>query len=953
MCYRTARTHALTKRQFHLIHCIRSRSVTPTLPLRPRAVARRLFLLSLLSLLLASGPMAYSTEAALAPASSASAAERAFTRGDPLPAWVDRIAAVAVPASGHALSIGLADLQFRAGDGSAMYQHRALTAHEPSSLGALGQYDIEFQPVYQRVQLHRLVVLRGREAIDKLASADIRFMQRERGLEQGLVDGSVTAQIVTTDVRVGDTLDIEFTVSGQNPVFGGHFMDSAQWDYPAPVQRRRVTVDAPSALLVDYKMMGGGAMPRQSASERDGRRRLRFEAQALTPVLGEGYVPSDLHQFRWLQFSDFRDWSEVNAWALELFSAPTPASVLAGPLRAAHAAKTPEEAVAKVLEFVQNDIRYLSVSLGENSHRPFPPATVLERRYGDCKDKTLLALAMLRALGIEAEPVLVASSMVKGLDQMLPSPTLFDHAIVRVTVGGKQYYLDPTRLGQYGQLERMGQAHEGRQVLVVSPGTTALSTIPAQARELVTNGRVERATVTDFGKPAEFVETVTMAGVRAESTRVQLARMSKPELRKAYEGALVKRYPDAQLVGEPRVRDDRLRNTLVIEVHYSIASLLAPGENGDGWTLRYSPTNLTELFAPPGNARRSFALEIPAYPYLFDYDFQLTLPASVDAGEFSNTRTLDDPAFRLVRKLESGKRTMHVNLALALRDDRVQPGRLPQYLKNMQQYNEMLGGTLHVPRPGTPAPARAAAPRKLAAEARLEQSLLAIGRVIADADATGRDASASLCERAQALAYLGRKAEAQKDMLRALQLQLQSDTLLRCRAEVNFIVGRLRESEADFSRAMARGADQAPVYLGRGLALLYLNKPAAAQADFLAALAKADDDPGRMRAAILHQIAGGAAAAPVDGADLPWLLAVRAMFAGAIEPEHMVSEASRGLVDGNSEQLVEAYFYAGRYHLAKGNPLKARVYFQRAVDKRVLDNPYHVAAQHELARAQP
>ncbi|MES2019418.1 MAG: DUF3857 domain-containing protein [Pseudomonadota bacterium] len=912
-----------------------------------RAMSRAIFL----SLMLAAGPMALCNEAVPASASSASAFERAFTRGDPVPAWIDRIAAKPAPSSGHALSIVLADLHFRAGEGGALYQHRALTAHESSSLGALGQYDIEFQPAYQRVQLHRLAVLRAGQVIDKLASADIRFLQRERGLEQGLVDGSVTAQIVTTDVRVGDTLDIEFSVLGQNPVFGGHFMDSAQWDYPSPVQLRRVTVDAPANVLVDYKLMasGDGPLPRQSASERDGRRRLRFEAAAMAPVLGEGYVPHDVHQYRWLQFSDFHSWAEVNSWALELFSATTPASVLDGPLRTARAAKTQDEAVAKVLEFVQNDIRYLSVSLGENSHRPFPPATVLERRYGDCKDKTLLAVAMLRALGIEAEPVLVASTMVKGLDQMLPSPTLFDHAIVHVTVGGKSYYLDPTRLGQYGQLERMGQSHGGRQVLVVKPGTTALAEIPEAAREFVTSRRSERATVNDFGKPAEFVETIDMAGVSAESTRVQLARMSKQELRKAYEGALVKRYPDAQLVGEPRVRDDRVRNTLAIEVHYSIASLLTPNDKGDGWDLRYSPTNLTELFAPPGNARRSFALALPAFPYAFDYDFQLTLPAGYDIGEYASTRTVDDPAFRLARKLDSGKRNMHVKLLLETRADRVAPGRLPQYLKNTQQYNEMLGGTLHIPKEA-PTAARPVAARKLAAEARLEQSLLAMGRVIDDADATGRDPSASLCERALALAYLGRKPDAHKDLARALQLQPQSDALLRCRAEVHFIVGRFKESEADFSRAMARGADQSQNFLGRGLAWMYLNKMAAAQADFQVAIAKADDDAQRQRAAILLRIAGGTPGAPAGEAESSWLAQADAMFAGTVEPEHMVSAATRGLVEGNNGPLVEAYYYAGRYHLAKGNALKARVYFQRALDKRLLDNPYHVAAQHELAR---
>ncbi|MES2316981.1 MAG: DUF3857 domain-containing protein [Pseudomonadota bacterium] len=68
---------------------------------------------------------------------------------------------------------------FYVGQDAAEYHHKAYAAHEASSLGALGQFDIQFQPEYQRVRLHRLALLRGKQVIDKLASADIRFLQRE------------------------------------------------------------------------------------------------------------------------------------------------------------------------------------------------------------------------------------------------------------------------------------------------------------------------------------------------------------------------------------------------------------------------------------------------------------------------------------------------------------------------------------------------------------------------------------------------------------------------------------------------------------------------------------------------------------------------------------------------------------------------------------------------------
>ena len=143
-----------------------------------------------------------------------------------------------------------------------------------------------------------------------------------------------------------------------------------------------------------------------------------------------------------------------------------------------------EERTMAALEVVQTQIRYLSVSLGESSHRPTDPNTVLSRRYGDCKDKSLLLATMLRELGIKAEPVLLEAGSRRAMSRMLPSPLLFNHAIVKAVVKGEPYYLDPTRLGQAGRLKSMGQVHEGASVLAAVAGTGALEVIKAPEKQL-------------------------------------------------------------------------------------------------------------------------------------------------------------------------------------------------------------------------------------------------------------------------------------------------------------------------------------------------------------------------------------------------------------------------------------------------------------------------------------
>src|SRR6202012_176033 len=70
-----------------------------------------------------------------------------------------------------------------------------------------------------------------------------------------------------------------------------------------------------------------------------------------------------------------------------------------------------------------------------------------KRRYGDCKGKTALLLALLHGLGIEAEPVLVNSRMGDMLADSLPQLGAFDHVLVRAHINGHVYWLDGTHSG--------------------------------------------------------------------------------------------------------------------------------------------------------------------------------------------------------------------------------------------------------------------------------------------------------------------------------------------------------------------------------------------------------------------------------------------------------------------------------------------------------------------------
>lgn len=109
---------------------------------------------------------------------------------------------------------------------------------------------------------------------------------------------------------------------------------------------------------------------------------------------------------------------------------------------------------------------------------PQAPAQTWLLRYGDCKAKTLLLLAMLRELGIQAEPVLASISGGDIVPSRLPAPSAFDHVLVRATIGGKLLWLDGTSGGT--RLADLGDGPGLRNVLPLRAAGATVETIAVQ-----------------------------------------------------------------------------------------------------------------------------------------------------------------------------------------------------------------------------------------------------------------------------------------------------------------------------------------------------------------------------------------------------------------------------------------------------------------------------------------
>ena len=236
-----------------------------------------------------------------------------------------------------------------------------------------------------------------------------------------------------------------------------------------------------------------------------------------------------------MQFSEDSSWQQVNDWATRLF--PTPQK-LDPELQQKIAdwqqsLKQPEDRLDAALKFVQNDIRYLGIEVGPNSHQPTDPSVVFTRRFGDCKDKAYLFCSILGAMDIKANEALVQTDYGATIAGWLPTPLAFNHVVARVEIGDRIFWLDPTESEQGGAITNRFFPDYGR-CLLVGSGAKDLTAIPQQTTGWPKTIEHEKFVVHDEKEPAEMtVETVTY-GLAADRIRESFADNGRPEVEKSY-----------------------------------------------------------------------------------------------------------------------------------------------------------------------------------------------------------------------------------------------------------------------------------------------------------------------------------------------------------------------------------------------------------------------------------
>lgn len=438
----------------------------------------------------------------------------------------------------------------------------------------------------------------------------------------------------------------------------------------------RIVVDEDAEMEVNVKGFGR-AIPEPTIT---GNTR-EWQLSNLKAVVYEPYAPDDILSYMVVVPSQFevegrrgslKAWSDYSAFMHALNEGREQVS----PQMAAEARKLTEgassdrEKIEILYNYLQRNMRYVSIQLGIGGWQTFKATEVEANKYGDCKALTHFMKGMLAAVGIDATPALIGS----GSDAFQHDPKFvnaaFNHVILYVPT--ESMWLECT--SKTMPVGYITSGNQDRFALLVQPeGGQLVRTPTIEDNQLQT--RIDLS-LSEKGAGTAKVERIATGTVH---DRYRYMRTSQKELREEIEddvttGALAD-VSDIQVEFEDRSPTARIQFDLSIEKFASKAGkrLFVPLRIMDNLPL-YFPEDKARIHPVVRN-----------HPAEYTSVLRLALPEGASAEAIPDGIELESPIGKYTLTIQKEDGYVVINRRLSLVPSKVEVDQYSQLVDFRKQ----------------------------------------------------------------------------------------------------------------------------------------------------------------------------------------------------------------------------------------------------------------------------
>lgn len=492
------------------------------------------------------------------------------------------------------------------------------------------EVSVTYLPEYQSVVFHKIYVIRNGQVINQLKMNNIKVVSDESGNDEFIYDGAKRAFLILNDIRKNDRIEVSYSLVGFNPIYANRYSGTLSFSSYNPVVNYYETIITEPGRKLNFTYYNDATRP----TEQDLRGLHVYHwNNPVTKIYEykEG-APAWFSNYPYIMVSEYGSWMEVASWANTLFNnynyrLPRQLQNRIDEWRK-KASNDKDEFARLALRFVQDEIRYVGLEIGVHSYKPHDPADVFAKGYGDCKDKALLLVMILKQQDISSYVTLVNSRKRAELYKAAPAANQFDHAIVAIERENGLLYVDPTMSMQKGELSDNYISDYGYVLVIRDKETNLRRMTPGDINsiyivETMKIGRNDTSSLSVYS---------LYKGGKAENTRGDFAQTSLNNLKESYVNYYKPLYDDIVMEGDMLYEDDSIVNSVLIKEEYKIPNI---------WKLRdkkkafgvYAKAVQQEMGSePPSTGEYPIALR---YPVSIQYTLNLEMPDGWDFPEKS------------------------------------------------------------------------------------------------------------------------------------------------------------------------------------------------------------------------------------------------------------------------------------------------------------------------------
>ena len=471
-------------------------------------------------------------------------------------------------------------------------------------------------------------------------------------------------RITMSGVAKGTIVDASYTTEATKVWLPGDFRASWSVHNAVPTRRSRWVLDYPTSMRLHLVETNLTFRPRRVTS--GGRTTLSYVTSEVEHLKPQQFATDTGPRFMSIAASGPVTWADIGAWYRGLAAPRTTLGPATSAAIHAHVAgaTTLLDSIRAIHHWVSEDIRYVSLSLGDGGYQPRAPDDVVQAGFGDCKDKATLFVVAMQAFGLPARTVLLGAEGVS--DPRLPSISQFDHAIAEVTLPTGKVYSDLTAgMVPFGELPVNLEDQLGVAVGVTGAIDTVRipesriadnRTIQTLVGTIDTAGRIRGAYVLEKDGASAYRMRSNYAAQFDSTDRDHLGRTVVQDI---YPGAVydsIVLFDGKDLTATPRVR-------------FTFHDGRALRRSGRSWILPNPLGTMEELDQSADEVEREgtrwapIALASANGLVTVDNDIQLTLPpgwrpvlppdvhVSSDIGTYDATYRFEDGVFKAHRHM--------------------------------------------------------------------------------------------------------------------------------------------------------------------------------------------------------------------------------------------------------------------------------------------------------------